>query len=147
MERRLANNWREIHLTEHFKLGEFAVSRSHPEIASRLVPDIPMVEKATMLAYFALEPIRVYYRQPVIITSGFRNMELNEALLGDSDSQHLYGEAVDFEILGMDMEDVYKWCKSALHWKGELIYYLNRHVHIALPSIFAKADQYIKTEV
>lgn len=143
MERRLTSSWTDIHLTEHFKLSEFVVSRDHPEIASHIVPTAEQADQFLWLCTFALEPIRSKFG-PVVITSGLRSAELNSVLKGVPGSQHERGEAVDFEVLKHDMEEIYYWCRDQLRWAGELIYYPGKQIHIALPSLFVKPDKFIK---
>jgi len=146
MERKLTSEWRQIQLTEHFKLGEFVVSASHPALAEAIFPTPDQADRCLYLARFALEPIRKKFG-PTYITRGLASPELNEAQGGVSGSQHLDGSAVDFECKGQDMNEVFEWCRDWLPWKGELIYYYNRHVHLALPSLFVKPDQFIKKEI
>ncbi len=143
MERRLTSSWRDIQLTEHFKLSEFVVSRDHPDIASRINPTADQADQFLWLCTFCLEPIRSKFG-PVIITSGLRNAELNSALKGVAGSQHERGEAVDFVCPLQEMEEVYDWCRRQLRWRGELILYPGAQIHIGLPSLFVKPDQFIK---
>ncbi|MEJ7933664.1 D-Ala-D-Ala carboxypeptidase family metallohydrolase [Sphingobium sp. AN558] len=49
-----------------------------------------------------LEPVRAHFGKPVRITSGFRSVQLCLAVGSSSSSQHAQGEAVDFEIDGID---------------------------------------------
>lgn len=40
--------------------------------------------------------------KPIIVTSGYRSRAVNEAVKGSKRSQHCRGEAIDFEIEGVD---------------------------------------------
>lgn len=144
MGRVLPVDWRNIKLSKHFTLGEFVVSRDHPEIASRIVPTVQQVDNFYMMCLFALDQIRAAHG-PLIITSGLANKELNIARGSKiMDSQHEKGEAVDFITPHTAPIKVYLWCQSYLKWPGELIYYPKRgHIHLAMPSIFVKPDRYV----
>lgn len=87
-----------MQLTEHFTLEEFETSR----LAKRLniknrVPDFTTAHNLYSLC-FLLEKIRKYIGKPIVITSGYRCPELNKAVGGVSNSQHMLGEACDFII-------------------------------------------------
>lgn len=147
MNRILSSYWRDIHLSEHFTLGEFVVSHDHPDLAAKIIPTIEQADKLYYLCQWALEPIRKEYNRPVTITSGLVSHELNLARGSTvSGSQHLYGEACDFIIDGISMLDPFVFIKAELKWDGELIYYRQKgHIHIALPTMWVKhMDQFIK---
>lgn len=86
-----------LSLTPHFTLGEFQQSAT----ASRLGIDntIPeaLVPNITNLCEQVLEPLRTHFGSPVIVSSGYRCPELNTAVGGVSNSQHLCGEAADIQ--------------------------------------------------
>lgn len=146
MERRLGANWREINLSDNFTLGEFVVSKEFPELIEDIFPTIDQVNNLYKLCQFALQPIRDKFG-PVDIHSGLRSIALNDALHGEKDSQHLYGEAADFTISKLPMLDVYAFCIHDLHWAGEVIYYQQKgHCHIALKTLWNRPDQFIKEE-
>ena len=42
-----------------------------------------------------LDPLREAYKQPIIVSSGYRCPELNKAVKGAKSSQHVLGQAVD----------------------------------------------------
>lgn len=44
-----------------------------------------------------LDPLRLFYGKPIHISSGYRNKELNRAVGGVWNSQHLTGEAADID--------------------------------------------------
>ena len=132
-------------LSKNFKLNEFLISRTHPELLVNI--HIPPQYKWNLfkLAVIHLQTIRDFMKVPLYITSGFRTHELNKRAGGRKLSQHLYGEAADFVILndkGVDreaMEEVPAFVKSHL-WPavGEFITYRRkdgkiRFFHISLP--------------
>ncbi len=48
-----------------------------------------------------LQPLRDHFDRPIIVSSGYRSPALNEAVNGSETSQHMRGEAADFEIPGV----------------------------------------------
>lgn len=85
----------EFVLTQHFKLKEFINSST----ANRLNIDNHPTYKAfiniTALVVWVLEPLRELLGRPIVINSGYRCPELNKAVGGVSNSQHMKGEAAD----------------------------------------------------
>ena len=96
----------EAKLSEHFKLGELTVSKSHPEVYN--VPSHVHIENLKRVCVW-LEALRARYNQryvlagagePIIITSGYRSAELNRKVGGVATSNHLTGCAVDIRVAG-----------------------------------------------
>lgn len=91
-------------LTEHFTLEEFttsATARSR-SIYNTLLCSNPqharIIDNLKNLCTDVLEPLREHVRQPVLISSGYRSPELNKAVGGARNSQHMLGEAADIHI-------------------------------------------------
>ncbi len=57
--------------------------------------------------------------KPITINSGYRDPKSNKAVKGASNSRHLYGDAVDFWVEGMDVEETFQRLKK-YHRKGGL---------------------------
>lgn len=123
-------------ITPKFYLDELSVSASHPELVepvpSRLRP------RAEQLLIEVAQPIRDVIRQPMIITSGYRSVALNNAVTGSRTSQHRKAEAFDFRCanIGLAWSAIRKAVRAGrLSNVGQLIYYPDRgFIHAALPS-------------
>ena len=91
-------------LSEHFKLGEFTKSSSHPEVYN-----IPSHEAIANLKRVCgwLEVLRERYGKPIIINSGYRSPQLNRKIGGVKNSNHLTGCAVDIRVTGMEQAKQY----------------------------------------
>ena len=82
-----------MQLTKHFTLQEFersgAAARLHIDnrVPAELVPNI------RYLCEEVLEPLREHFGEPVYVSSGYRCEELNRAVGGVRNSQHMRGEA------------------------------------------------------
>lgn len=87
-------------LTPHFTLEElcFTSYKSYKDL--NLKEAQKQMGRMYQLAGFA-ERVREIIGKPLIITSGFRCVKLNNAVKGAACSQHLYAEAIDFKVTGM----------------------------------------------
>lgn len=107
-------------MTPHFKLAEFTKS----QIASRLgidnTPPELVKRRLKALAERILEPVRKHFGRPVRISSGYRCLALNKAIGSKTSSQHVRGEAADFEIPGIPNIEVACWIRDNLE-KDQLI--------------------------
>lgn len=126
-------------LTPHFLLSEFITSYSRPDIAAKIRLNELDGIKAHYLATTILEPTRMRFGAPLLITSGKCSVELNDAISNRSKtSDHLWAGpacATDFIIQGVASVNVYEWIKAKLpHAFGQLIYYPDQHIHVGLPT-------------
>ena len=70
------------------------------------------LKNLTALAQKILQPIRDFYKQPVVVSSGYRCKALNVAVGGSQTSQHSYGEAADIQIDGVSVDKLFEDLKS-----------------------------------
>ena len=86
-------------LSPHFTLGEFTRSGSHPEVYN--IPSHEAIANLKRLCVW-LEELRARYNAPIHINSGYRSPQLNRAIGGVSNSNHLTGCAVDIRVENME---------------------------------------------
>ena len=88
----------QANLSEHFVLGEFTRSNSHPEVYN-----IPTHEAIANLKRVCewLEVLRERAGGPIRINSGYRSPQLNKKVGGVPTSNHLTGCAVDIRVADM----------------------------------------------
>lgn len=98
-----------MYLTPHFafdemtRTGQTSLQVKNREEAQAFIK--PLTQVAEML-----EVVRAHFGKPVKINSGFRGKSVNAGTPGASKtSQHMKGEAADFEIPGVDDAEVYRW--------------------------------------
>lgn len=60
--------------------------------------DVQSYKNFEYLVEHVLLPIRQHFNEPILITSGFRSLELNKAVDGSLTSWHLYGCAADIKF-------------------------------------------------
>ena len=101
-------------LSEHFVLGEFTRSNSHPEVYN-----IPSHETIANLKRVCgwLEVLRERSGGPVRINSGYRSPQLNKKIGGVPTSNHLTGCAVDIRV--EDMEQLIRYAAILLEYADE----------------------------
>ena len=87
-----------MQLSNNFRLSE--MTRSDTAKRLGIVNECSSVEQVLNLAYLChmvLQPLRDRFG-PIRINSGYRSPELNEAVGGVSNSQHMRGEAADIYL-------------------------------------------------
>lgn len=90
-------------LTEHFTVAELTVTRQpFPN-----VPPAPAIAKLRRLCRQLLEPWRLHVG-PIVVSSGYRSPEVNRAVGGQRDSQHLIGEAADCVSTRMPLDQAWR---------------------------------------
>src|SRR5687767_1393711 len=82
-------------MNRNFTLEELTRSGKAQELGINNSPPSD-VHTALTFTMAGLDRVRAYLGKPMLITSGYRNPELNRAVGGSPDSQHPRGEAVDF---------------------------------------------------
>ena len=87
-----------MHLSEHFTLGEVTKSR-HTEVYN--IPSHVAIENLKRVCAW-LEELRVRAKTPIVINSGYRSPQLNKKVGGSPTSNHLTGCAVDIRVAGIE---------------------------------------------
>ena len=102
-------------LSEHFKLGEFTKSNSHPEVYN-----IPSHEAIANLKRVCgwLEVLRERAGGPIRINSGYRSLQLNKKIGGVPTSNHLTGCAVDIRVA--DMGQLIRYAAILMDYADEI---------------------------
>lgn len=94
-------------ITEHFTLEEFIASDTAKKYNINNTPTDEHIKSIRLLCENMLEPLRVAYSKPIVISSGYRSSALNNKVGGSSTSQHCKGEAVDIVVNGNDLTKVF----------------------------------------
>ena len=86
-------------LSEHFTLGEFTKSNSHPEVYN--IPSHEAIQNMKRVCGW-LEVLRLRAGNPIRINSGYRSPQLNKKIGGAAKSNHLTGCAADIRVDNME---------------------------------------------
>ncbi len=90
-----------MNLTANFTLEEFLKSDTAELLGIENKPTQKEIFAMSRLCACVLQPLRNHYKRPVIITSGYRCIELNKTIGGSANSQHTKGEAADIVVEGI----------------------------------------------
>ena len=88
-------------LSEHFTLEELTATNT----GISNIPDELIVANLKTLCS-TLEAVRSLLNKPIVVSSGYRNKEVNKAVGGVADSFHTYGLAADLKVSGMTPYEV-----------------------------------------
>lgn len=99
---------------KHFTLDEMIHSDTADRLGIDNTPTSEAIQCIDDLVTNVLDNLRGGWGRPIIVTSGYRCNELNAAVGGARNSQHLKGQAAD--IVSDDFEAfhrfVRRWCKD-----------------------------------
>ena len=107
-------------LTPHFTLAEMTKSMTALRKGIDNTPPLHIVQSLRILCREVLEPVRKHFETPFSPSSGYRSPELNAEVGGSDKSEHVLGEAVDFEVPGISNFMLALWIAENLEF-GQLI--------------------------
>ena len=93
-------------LSEHFTLHEMTRSQVAVRLGLDNIPGAAEYAALKHLCNGVLEGVRALVGAPVRISSGYRSPVVNRATGGSERSQHMAGEACDFEVDGLSNLEV-----------------------------------------
>lgn len=83
-------------ISKNFSYSEFEQSEKAEELGIvNVIPTARVRDSIDALVFNVLQPLRTAWGAQLVINSGYRCPELNEAVNGESTSQHMKGEAAD----------------------------------------------------
>lgn len=100
-------------MTLNFTMSELIYSDTAIRHNINNMPDINSLDCMLDLIYNVLQPLRTKLGKPVIITSGFRNFEVNKLVGGQKNSQHTKGQAVDIVVPGISVNTLFDIIKHS----------------------------------
>jgi hypothetical protein len=87
-------------ISTHLNLAEVTRSDSAKRNNIDNTPTPEHLENFKLLAEKVFEPIRLHFKEPIFISSGYRSKALNQFIKGSLTSQHCKGEAIDIDMDG-----------------------------------------------
>lgn len=109
-------------LSEYFSLEEMTKSQTAVRMGIDNAPDDEQMQCLTDLCRNVLDHVRSEFG-PLTPSSGFRSAALCEAIGSKPTSQHAKGEAADFEVMGVDNQEVAKWIIDNLEFDQLILEY------------------------
>lgn len=97
----------------NFTMSELIHSDTAIKYNINNMPDITSLDYMLELIVYCLQPIRDKLGKPMIITSGYRNTEVNKLVGGATNSQHLKGQAADFIVSGVPTAETVNFIKNS----------------------------------
>ena len=122
-----------MRLTPHFTFEEMTHSQTAARLGIRNLPSNESLHRLKITCQ-KLEIVRGIVGKPIIVLSGFRSKELNFAVGGSKNSQHMVGEAADIicPSYGSPFQ-LAKTIKENMYHIGvdQMIYEFRHWVHIS----------------
>ena len=110
-------------LSKNFSLAELVKSQTAERMGLNNSPNEDQTENLRLLCERVLQPVRDHFGQVVTISSGFRDPILSAKIGSSTKSQHCKGMAADFEIFGVDNNEVSDWIKENLMFDQLILEY------------------------
>jgi hypothetical protein len=120
-----------MQLSPNFTLEEFTISQVAARLGLDNTPKGDVLENIKFTAN-EMEKVRSLLSYPIIISSGYRSPQVNAAVKGAANSQHLEGRAADFTSpkFGTPKQIIEKILSSNIQY-DQVIYEFNTWVHIS----------------
>jgi len=121
-------------LTANFTLEELTASATAARHGWDNTPDEKTIENLKRLAQLLQQVKSATGGRAVIVTSGYRSKQLNDAVGSTDASQHRIGCAADIKVAGMTPREVFKACIEAKLPYDQIILEYESWVHISVPN-------------
>jgi hypothetical protein len=136
-------------ISHNFTLEELYASNTAAKKGIDNTPGEQEVINLTYLVARVLQPLRTDLGIPITISSGYRSPQLNNAVSGAKNSQHLTGQAADIAING-DIQKgrrIFEWIKKRYIF-DQLIWEHNKAgvywIHVSYNAFGANRGQVIE---
>lgn len=115
----------------NFTMSELIHSDKAVQYNINNMPDINALDNLLNLIVYCLQPIRKKIGKPMIISSGYRCERVNKLVGGKENSQHRKGQAADFIVKGLSVQNTIQFIvKSGIEY-DQLINEYDKWVHIS----------------
>ena len=118
-------------LSPHFSLEELTVT-DHREFTNE--PNDLEKNNLKRLAELLEQVKRLLGDKPIMVNSGFRSKQVNDAVGSSDRSQHRVGAACDFRVPGMTPNEVVKAVIASDIPYDQIIREFDRWTHISVPN-------------
>ena len=129
----------------HFTLRELCYSSTAQIMGIDNTPRAYEYIALAVLVKEVLEPIREHINGPITINSGYRCTELNKAIRGVYNSQHLIGEAVDLTIGSIPKNKIlFNWIVENIKFDQCILENGGKWIHISYSEFTKNRQQAIR---
>ena len=120
-----------MNLSPHFTLDELTIT-DHREFDNTPGPnEVRNLRRVAAL----LEMVKTALGdRPILVNSGYRSKQVNDAVGSKDSSQHRLGCAADIRVPGMLPDEVVKACMAASLPFDQLIREFDRWTHVSVPN-------------
>lgn len=122
-----------MQLSPNFTLAELTVSEIAQRKGLNNDPPSDVLNNLQRLAEF-LEGVRKVLGKPILINSAYRSLEVNQAVGGSKNSQHMTGCAADIRVPGMTPDQVCRAIIQSDIQYEQLIREFDSWTHISIPN-------------
>jgi len=118
-----------IKLSKNFTLAEMVKSSTADRLGIDNWPtsDVVIVN-LELITQEILQPVRDYYGIPFVPNSGYRCLKLNKILKSSNRSQHVKGQAVDFEVPGVSNKELAEWVRDNLDFDQLIFEFVYKNI-------------------
>jgi len=103
------------YISKNLTLQEVITSQTAIRLNIKNVPTSKEIENLKYIAEKIFQPIRAHFDVPIRISSGYRSKELNKAVGGSKNSQHITGQALDIQgTNGVKNSQIFEYIKKYL---------------------------------
>ena len=119
-------------LSEHFSLEELTVT-SHREFDN--TPNADQINNLERLSELLEQVKKIVGNKPIMVNSGFRSLQVNNAVGSKPTSQHCLGCAADIRVPGMTPDEVVQAIRASNIQYDQLIREFDSWTHISVPNL------------
>ena len=123
-----------MNLTEHFTLDELTSSETAERNGWDNTPNEAELENLKRLAAFLEEVKTALGGKPIMVSSGYRGKQVNDAVGSKDSSQHRTGCAVDFRVPQLTPDQVVKAIVASGLPYDQVIREFDRWTHLSIPN-------------
>jgi uncharacterized protein YcbK (DUF882 family) len=124
-----------MQLSEHFNLAQLTRSQTATRLKLENIPSSTDIENLKWLCVKILEPLYTLFETKKLgnfqITSGFRSLPLNKAIGSNNNSQHVKGQACDFVVNGITVNQAFDIIKATDLPFDQLINEFGEWLHVS----------------
>lgn len=106
-------------LSKNLTLQECTKSLTAKRLGINNQPDEQVIENLKAIANNIFQPARDHFKSPLYVSSGYRSKELNKAIGGSKNSQHMSGCALDLDadvFRGFTNGELFQYIKDSLEF-------------------------------